>query len=777
MSLLIFFSSQEWVWEQLYNELPVGLALLSPEQDEWVWANRSFYQFFGGSETEFMQTKRKEIREFSPTFIHSAYEQLRTGHKPVVETVLDMLRPDHRLDTLSLKYTRLRSPSGDQELLLITCHPTGVNQRFLKNQNKYRQIIENSQDFISRTTLDNAVFLYCSPACYKLLGYHPEELQGNSAFDYIYPEDVAPLKEYLQFCQHSEPARPITFRYIHRDGRHIWFEVNCKPIIGREEGEHTEMLYIARDISERKRMEFKLKESEQRYRSLFEYNPSAVYSMNLDGEYMTANRNLQELTGYTLDELIGMYFGPIVAEKDLPKTLYHFNMAKEGKPQSYDLTIKHKDGHLVEINTVNIPIIVDDEVVGVYGITRDITDRIRSLEENKKLSRELTLLLNTVSEGIVGLDQEGRVAFINPAGAAIFGIAPASIIGHSCYHLIREMRLDGNFYQEDSPIVEAVRGGRSLSRTEIVLWRQDETSFLADYQVNPIWDQGELKGAVLVFRDITSEKDIIRAKETAERADQAKSEFLSMMSHELRTPMNGIIGMIDLLLTTSLDEEQQTFTKILKESSTSLLHTLNEILDYSRIETGKMTLNKEPIDLRALMQSVIDLFSGKAREKGLQLTCSLDAETVPKVVIGDPIRLRQVLVNLISNAVKFTERGSVFMSAKGMTCSGKEEITLAFEVKDTGIGIPIEQQHQLFLSFSQLHPFLNRKYGGTGLGLAISKKLVELMGGAIGVDSRENEGSCFYFTVPLELWDERTHTAERSDPPSVPHDMGKPADA
>lgn len=755
------FSSEDWVWKQLYNELPVGLALLSPKKDEWVWANPSFYQCFGDSESEFIRIRRSELREFSSTYIQRVYEQLTTERKQAVETILTLLRPENRLDTLFLKYTLVQNPSGDQMLLLITCHPTGVNQRFLYNQNKYRQIIENSQDFISRNTLDDAVFLYCSPACYKLLGYQPEELEGTSAFDYVYPEDIPPLKQYLRRCIDNEPMSPITFRYIHRDGRHIWFEVNCKPITDGEQDEYAEMLYIARDISERKKMEFRLKESEQRYRSLFEYNPSAVYSMNMDGEYMTANRNLQELTGYSLDELIGMYFGPLISEKDLPKTLYHFNMAKEGKPQSYELTIKHKNGHAVEIHTVNIPIIVDDEVVGVYGITRDITDRMRSLEEIKKLSRELALLLNTVSEGIVGLDQEGRVAFINPAGASIFGIDPASIIGLSCYHLVREMRIDGNFYQEDLPIIEAVKFGHSLSRTEIVLWRQDETSFLADYQVNPIWDQGELKGAVLVFRDITSEKEIIRAKETAERADQAKSEFLSIMSHELRTPMNGIIGMIDLLLNTNLDEEQQTFTEILKESSTSLLHTLNEILDYSRIETGTMTLSKEPIDLRVLMQSVIDLFSGKAREKGLQITCCLDFETVPRIVIGDPIRLRQVLVNLISNAVKFTEHGSVSLSVKGLANSSKQEITLAFEVKDTGIGIPIEQQHQLFLSFSQLHPSLNRKYGGTGLGLAISKKLVELMGGAIGVDSRENAGSCFYFTVPFQLWEENSPNHEK----------------
>lgn len=623
-----------------------------------------------------------------------------------------------------------------------------IEQQFLENENKYKLITENSLDFISSCTIEYSTFLYCSPSCYTLLGYHPEEMVGTSLFDYVYAEDIIPLQHYLKQCLEGRSLAPITFRYLHKDGRHIWFEVNCKYIT-TEDRQNREIISIARDISERKRMEFKLKESEQRYRSLFEYNPSAVYSMNLDGDYLTANKNLQKLTGYSVDELIGMYFGPIVAEKDRDRTLYHFNQAKKGKPQSYDLTIIHKEGHPIEINTINIPIFVDDEVVGVYGITRDITERIRAMEEIKKLSRELTLLLNTVSEGIIGLDIHGHVAFINPAGARMLDYLPAATIGRSCEILVKETRQDGTFYRrEDSPLIRAVKHGTPLSRTEVVLWRRDGSSFLADYQVNPIWDHGERKGAVLVFRDITDEKEIIRAKEHAERADQAKTEFLTMMSHELRTPMNGIIGMIELLKTTDLDEDQENYTNILMDSSESLLHILNGILDFSKIETGNMTITDEPIDVRTLLEGIVDLFSAKASEKGLTLSCSIDSETVPAVIMGDSLRLRQVIVNLISNAIKFTHEGSIIVRVEGLRRKGTEEYTLAFQVKDTGIGIPADQQHQLFTSFSQLHPSLNRQYGGTGLGLAISKKLVELMGGVIGVESSENVGSSFYFTIP-----------------------------
>ncbi|WP_138495586.1 PAS domain-containing protein [Paenibacillus pinistramenti] len=640
-----------------------------------------------------------------------------------------------------------------------------IEQQLMESERKYRLITENSQDFISLSTLEDHAYLYCSPACYNLIGYRPEELEGTNPYDYLHPEDVESFRRHIEACRAShenrQPVPTVTYRFIHKDGRHIWFEANSK-VVTEDNGRMLEIISIARDITERKAIEFKLKESEQRYRSLFEYNPSAVYSMNMEGDYLTANANLEKLTGYTLDELVGMYFGPIVAEKDLERTLYHFNLAKEGKPQSYDLTILHKDGYPVEINTVNIPIIVDDEVVGVYGITNDITERTRYIEQIERLSREHRLLLNTVSEGIVGLDNEGKVVFVNPAGASMLGYEALAMIGIPCNRLIRETREDGGYYTvQESPVLQAVRAGILYSKKDAVFWKRDETSFFADYQVTPIWDKGERKGAVFVFRDVTDEKEIISAKESAERADQAKSQFLAMMSHELRTPMNGIVGMIDLLQTTELDEEQRSFTDILKESSDALLHILNEILDFSKIETGKMTLASEPIHLQALLGGVIELFSARAKEKGIYLRgLLLEPEQIPDIVIGDAVRLRQVLVNLISNAVKFTDQGGVTVTLEAEPDACERRTALTFKVKDTGIGIPYERQNQLFQLFSQLHPALNRKYGGTGLGLAICRKLVELMGGTIGVESEAGAGSTFYFTVPCECFVEEEEASE-----------------
>lgn len=405
----------------------------------------------------------------------------------------------------------------------------------------------------------------------------------------------------------------------------------------------------------------------------------------------------------------------------------------------------------MEINTINIPIVVDNEVVGVYGISRDITDHIRYTEQIEKLSNDYTLILNAVSEGIFGLDNGGRVTFINPAGAHMLGFGQDEITGRHYLDHIQQTALDGNHYRpEESPLIRAVQAGESYQSKEAVLWRKDGSSFLAEYQVTPLFDKGERKGAVVVFRDITDEQEIIRAKELAEKADQAKSEFLAIMSHELRTPMNGIIGMTDLLAETELDEEQRGYAEIISASSTSLLYILNEILDFSKIEAGKMTLSCEPVSLRELLDSITELFMPKAREKNIELSCRI-AGDVPELIMGDAARLRQVLVNLVSNAVKFTEKGQVAIRLDAEFCGESRKLALRFSVRDTGIGIPPGKQPLLFQSFSQLHPSINRKYGGTGLGLAICKRLVELMGGAISVESEVGSGSDFYFTLPVDL--------------------------
>jgi PAS domain S-box-containing protein len=692
------------------------------------------------------------------------------------ESIYRLVLPDSTIIAVNIQWDVVLGPSGQPVQLIGMMQDITERQQMerqlIENERNYRLMSEHSLDLISRHTIKDSVFVYCSPASRSLLGYDPEEMIGTSAYDYLHPDDLQKINELMAQSEKDRFIPVTSYRYRRKDGSYVWFETKSRYIFD-EQGEIVEIIAVGRDISERKQFETRLQESEQMYKSLFEYNPSAVYSMNLQGHYLTANANLEELTGYSMEELIGMYYGPVVHEKDREKTLYHFTLASQGVPQSYDLTLIHKDGHLVEINTINIPIIVDDKVVGVYGISRDITERIRYTEQIEKLSNDYTLILNAVSEGIFGLDTEGRITFINPAGAQMLGFEYNEIMGHPYLDRIQQTSFDGIHYpSQESPLMRAVRTGESHQSSDAVLWRKDGSSFLADYQVTPLFDKGERIGAVVVFRDITDEKEIIRAKESAEKADQAKSEFLAVMSHELRTPMNGIMGMTDLLLETELDEEQRGYADIIGQSSASLLHILNEILDFSKIEAGKMTLMHEPVNIEWVVESVKELFLPQTVEKNLVLSSTISPE-VPELIMSDAARLRQVLVNLVGNAVKFTDEGNVAIDVGTEFCPNQNKLTLKFNVQDTGIGIAPEKQSLLFQSFSQLHPAINRKYGGTGLGLSICKRLVELMGGAIGVDSTEDKGSNFYFTLPLDIDHDPEETLEEADNAGTEQDSGK----
>ncbi|PZD94286.1 hybrid sensor histidine kinase/response regulator [Paenibacillus sambharensis] len=578
---------------------------------------------------------------------------------------------------------------------------------------------------------------------FRLEGQGPFQLERF--FSAVHPEDRERVRSTLNDSLNSSVYETEYRIVIGEDEERV---IHAQATLERApDGTAVNLIGTVQDVTEQRLLEDRIRESEERYRSLFEYNPASVFSYDLEGRYTSANPSFEELTGYNRQELLELpSFRSLLHPDDYERAEQFFRKASGGEPQRYEMRIIRKDRRQVMCGVTKVPIVVKGQVVGVFGILHDITERTRYIEQIETLSHRHSLILNSVSEGIYGMDQYGRTMFVNPAAERILGFAAHELIGKVNHYLIHHTKADGTSYPfEACPVYATLQDGMVRLVSDEVFWRKDGTSFLAEYQVSPINDKLDsqaVMGVVVVFRDITNEREIMYAKERAEKADQAKSEFLAMMSHEIRTPMNGILGMADLLLETELTEEQREYTEIIHTSGDTLLHMINGILDYSMMEAGKLVLIDEPFDIDEVLNETVQLLRPLAEKKGLELSYHIKDGT-PRELQGDGTRLRQILINLIGNAIKFTEKGYVRIKVECEPLELEEGTVVRVAIEDTGIGIPANKLGDLFQSFSQLHPEINRKYGGTGLGLAISKRLAELMGGHVTVDSEEGMGSTF----------------------------------
>ncbi|HUK82805.1 MAG TPA: response regulator [Verrucomicrobiae bacterium] len=371
-------------------------------------------------------------------------------------------------------------------------------------------------------------------------------------------------------------------------------------------------------------------------------------------------------------------------------------------------------------------------------------------EERRQAEERTRLILESTAEGIFGVDTDGRIQFVNPSTCRMLGFTAEEMIGQPSHALIHHHRPDGKEYpKEECPMYAAYKRGEPSRIDNEFLWHKNGTGIPVEYGATPIRKDGTIIGAVVSFSDITirkqAEAELKVAKEKAEEATRMKSEFLANMSHEIRTPMNGIIGMTDLLFDTGLNQQQREFADTIRACGDSLLTIINDILDFSKIEAGKLRFETIDFDLQTTLESNVDILAANAHRKGLELHLFVERD-VPANLRGDPTRLRQVVTNLVGNAIKFTEKGEVLVRVS----KEKETDTnasLRFAISDTGIGISPEGQARLFQAFSQADMSTTRKFGGTGLGLAICKRLVELMGGEIGVTSEAGKGSTFWFTA------------------------------
>ncbi|WP_252231650.1 PAS domain S-box protein [Clostridium sp. ZBS15] len=500
---------------------------------------------------------------------------------------------------------------------------------------------------------------------------------------------------------------------------------------------------------------------ELKFRVIFEHFADAICVVK-NGVNIFVNNSFIDMFGYDQEEeLIGREVIEFISPQSLQIIIdYKDRCDKEEEvPLVFQSKGVTKSGKIIDIE-VKASNYEQSDKEYIIIIARDITEEKmheEALRESEELFRKL-FENAAIGVGLISID--GYPIKINAAVTSMLGYTEEEM---------KKMKFTEYTYEEDKNkdwvkfknLLEGkypyyLNEKRYVHKDGHVIWSSTAVSFIRG-------SNGKPQHIIAMVQDITksknAEEELIKAKNAAETASRAKSQFLANMSHEIRTPMNGIIGMMDLSLMTELNSEQREYLEIAKSSTHSLLRVLNDILDYSKIEAGKMKLEELPFNLKNVMDEVLELFDINAKQKDIYIKLILDHE-IPKVIIGDYIRVRQVLSNLIGNAIKFTAHGGVEVSVTYENFYSRvvkerlsQGVKLKFKVADTGIGIPRDKMNKLFKSFSQVDDSNTREYGGTGLGLAICERLVSMMGGDIWVESEEGVGSEFYFTAIFRLED------------------------
>ena len=499
----------------------------------------------------------------------------------------------------------------------------------------------------------------------------------------------------------------------------------------------------------------------ERTKIAFDTALDAVVTMNSEGVIEGWNRQAENIFGWSRQEALGEK----LAEKIIPPR-YRYDHARALKRfldkgqglmlnRRVELSALHRDGYEFPIELA-IAATNSDEAWTFSAFVRDISDRKRAEEALMRSEEQVRLLLNSTAEGIYGIDVDGRCTFCNPACVRLLGYqSPNDLLGRDMHAIIHHSYSDGSPYPlEACQICRAFSQGEGTHIADEVFWRADGTSFAAEYFSYPVRRGSELVGAVVTFLDITDRKhaqeQLVKMKESAEAANRAKSEFLGNMSHEMRTPLNQVIGMTQLVLQGELAPENRECLNVVLSAGNSLLDVITNILEFAELETRKIQLRRVQFDVRKCVAQAIQELTPQRANNHVAVSYEINAD-VPRTVIGDPDRLRQILTNLVSNGIKFTECGEVRVRVEGQAVASAKAVILRFAVSDTGVGIPADRQAVIFQAFTQADNSLKRRFGGIGLGLAIVQQLVKVMNGRVWFESEADKGTTFYFTAQFDF--------------------------
>lgn len=632
--------------------------------------------------------------------------------------------------------------------------------------------------------------VFWSDEMFRMFGDDAKTFDGTleAFYDFVHPDDRAYVRDVMERTGRGDlRSYTLMYRAVRPDGQERFIH-GIGELISDPAGAPVTITGTTQDITDRQRAEALAtrlgRTLDESFNEIYVFDAESLL-------FLQANRGARENLGYRMEELADLTPVDLLPEFTEHRFAKFVDSLRTGERSQliFESTHRRRDRSTYAVE-VRLQLSRSETPPVFVAIVQDITERKAAEEATRRQAQ----VIDQVNDSVVTVDLDNRITSWNKGAERIFGYSTGEAMGQSVLFVVPEEDRD---LMRNEVIPEFERSG-SLERDARLLRKSGE-SFYGHLSMSLLRDSaGAVIGRITCCVDITDRKraeealkqahddlerrveertaelsqtnqtlkqreaELLAAKDQAEEASQVKSDFLATMSHEIRTPMNGVIGMAGLLIDTNLDEEQRRYASAVRDSGEALLSIINDILDFSKLEAGKLDLEIIDFEIKHVVDSVADLLAPRAHAKGIELAAFV-APGVPASLRGDPGRMRQILINLVGNAIKFTETGGVSIEASAeRQLDGV--VTVRFEIHDTGIGIAKKPQSELFQRFTQADSSTTRRYGGSGLGLAICKQLTGLMGGEIGVESTPGEGSTFWFVVPLEQQGSAPRSPRQADP-------------
>ncbi|WP_321491310.1 PAS domain S-box protein [uncultured Desulfobacter sp.] len=763
-------------FRRLFSESRSPVFLMEDEQ--FIDANPAALELLGYESLE-------ELRGIKPEEISPKYQPDRKLSNEKVKEVYEKAfsRGSHRFEWEHLKKDGSHffaevtlTPIRFKYRTLIHVSWTDITERkqMESRLKEFEAIVNSSDDAIISKTIYGTVLSW-NQGAEKVFGYKADDIIGRS-IKQLFPHDLwEQEQEIFEKIKQGINIEHFETRRLRKDGAIIDVSVTISPIYDKD-GTVWAASKIARDITEKKQIAASLEEQRLQLKTLVEAIPDLVWLKDIDGVFLFCNRRFEALFGAKAGDIVGKTDYDFL-DKKLADAFRQRDMEAMQAGQATmneEWVTFANDGHQELLETIKTPLKNEkNDTIGVLGIAHDITARTR----NEEYLRKFSLAVEQSANAVVITGRDSTIEYVNQRFTEMTGYSRDEVIGKNPRILNSGETPKETYVQLWAALVK----GESWSG-EFTNVRKNGQKYFEFAVITPLRDKdGTVTHFVAVKQDVTEKKQIEQelsnhrqrleelvnsrtmeleaAKLQAESANQAKSTFLANMSHEIRTPMNAIIGFAHLIGRHIKDEDAQEMIFKIIRSGKHLLGIINDILDLSKIEQEALILEKTAFLTSAIIDNVCSMIQDRISHKGLQLVVNTDPELDAMPVVGDPLRLRQILVNYLGNAVKFTEQGRITLNVMVSQQRG-HDVLLRFEVQDTGIGISEEQKNTVFDSFVQADALITRKYGGTGLGLAISRQLARLMGGDAGVESELGKGSTFWFTAVLEIGDPKDLKAD-----------------